>query len=190
MKLKAALLATVLTLAPVMLAPVAPAVAQTAMPDPLDDRSVKRLERMEKVVRELRSIVFQGRVTGQPVVVQAAETDAQIAAPPHASVTAYNRYFLEDVRLHPYAFLGAKGVLEHLSIRICDDLVRGVLASGIENAAGAVTFFGHQGTLDIDHVRGGDTNRARLEEPRKRYQVLQGAYFTSGCYRAFLHDYV
>ena len=80
MKLKAALLAAVLTLAPVMLAPVAPAVAQTAMPDPLDDRSVKRLDKMEKVVRELRSIVFQGRDTGQPVVVQAAETDAQIGA--------------------------------------------------------------------------------------------------------------
>jgi len=56
-----------------------PAVAQTPMPDPLDDRSAKRLERMEKVVRELRSIVFQGRDTGKPVVVQPAETDAQIA---------------------------------------------------------------------------------------------------------------
>ncbi len=56
------------------------AAAQTAMPDPLDDRSVKRLDKMEKVVRELRAIVFQGRDTGKPVVVQAAETDAQIAA--------------------------------------------------------------------------------------------------------------
>jgi tol-pal system protein YbgF len=78
MKLKAALLAAVLTLAPVMTAP--PVLAQTAMPDPLDDRSVKRLDKMEKVVRELRSIVFQGRDTGKPVVVQAAETDAQIGA--------------------------------------------------------------------------------------------------------------
>jgi len=78
MKLKAALFAAVLTLAPVVAAP--PVLAQTAMPDPLDDRSVKRLDKMEKVVRELRSIVFQGRDTGKPVVVQAAETDAQIAA--------------------------------------------------------------------------------------------------------------
>ena len=78
MKLKAALLAAVLTLAPVVAAP--PVLAQTAMPDPLDDRSVKRLDKMEKVVRELRSIVFQGRDTGKPVVVQAAETDAQISA--------------------------------------------------------------------------------------------------------------
>uniref|UniRef100_B0T055 Cell division coordinator CpoB n=1 Tax=Caulobacter sp. (strain K31) TaxID=366602 RepID=B0T055_CAUSK len=76
MKLKAALLASVLALT------AAPTLswAQTAMPDPLDDRSVKRLDKMEKVVRELRAIVFQGRDTGKPVVVQPAETDAQIAA--------------------------------------------------------------------------------------------------------------
>ena len=54
--------------------------SQTPMPDPLDDRSVKRLEKMEKVVRELRSIVFQGQNSGKPVVVMPAETDAQIAA--------------------------------------------------------------------------------------------------------------
>jgi tol-pal system protein YbgF len=55
--------------------------AQTPMPmdeDPLDDRSRKRLDRMEKVVRELRAIVFQGRDTGQPVVVQPAGTDEQM----------------------------------------------------------------------------------------------------------------
>lgn len=54
--------------------------SQTPMPDPLDDRSVKRLEKMEKVVRELRSIVFQGRDSGKPVVVQPAETEAQMQA--------------------------------------------------------------------------------------------------------------
>lgn len=54
--------------------------SQTPMPDPLDDRSVKRLEKMEKVVRELRSIVFQGRDSGKPVTVMPAETDSQIAA--------------------------------------------------------------------------------------------------------------
>lgn len=80
MKLKPALLAVLLaTTCPIG---AAVAVAQTSLPaeDPLDDRSVKRVERMEKVVRELRSIVFQGRDTGKPVVVQPAETDAQIAA--------------------------------------------------------------------------------------------------------------
>ncbi|RYF94591.1 MAG: tol-pal system protein YbgF [Caulobacteraceae bacterium] len=49
------------------------------MPDPLDDRSVRRLDKMEKVVRELRAIVFQGRDTGKPVVVQDAETGAMLA---------------------------------------------------------------------------------------------------------------
>lgn len=76
MKLKSALLAILLSSTAVV------AMAQTPLPeaDPLDDRSAKRVERMEKVVRELRSIVFQGRDTGKPVVVQPAETDAQIAA--------------------------------------------------------------------------------------------------------------
>lgn len=54
--------------------------SQTPMPDPLDDRSVRRLDKMEKVVRELRSIVFQGRDSGKPVVVQPAETEAQMQA--------------------------------------------------------------------------------------------------------------
>lgn len=54
--------------------------SQTPMPDPLDDRSVRRLDKMEKVVRELRSIVFQGRDSGKPVVVMPAETEAQIQA--------------------------------------------------------------------------------------------------------------
>jgi len=57
------------------------AFAQTPMPmdeDPLDDRSRKRLDRMEKVVRELRAIVFQGRETGLPVVVQPAGTEEQV----------------------------------------------------------------------------------------------------------------
>lgn len=76
MTLKSALLAVLFA------STAAAAVAQTPLPpaDPLDDRSAKRVERMEKVVRELRSIVFQGRDTGKPVVVQPAETDAQIAA--------------------------------------------------------------------------------------------------------------
>lgn len=76
MKLKSVLLAVLLS------STAAVAVAQTPLPpaDPLDDRSAKRVERMEKVVRELRAIVFQGRDTGKPVVVQPAETDAQIAA--------------------------------------------------------------------------------------------------------------
>ena len=78
MKLKSALLAVLFATTWSLGAAVA--MAQTPLPDPLDDRSAKRVERMEKVVRELRAIVFQGRDTGKPVVVQPAETDAQIAA--------------------------------------------------------------------------------------------------------------
>jgi len=54
------------------------ALAQTSMEYPLDIRDARRVERMEKVVRELRAIVFQGRDTGRPVVVQPAETDYRI----------------------------------------------------------------------------------------------------------------
>ena len=53
------------------------AVAQVPM-DPLDARDARRLDRMEQVMRELRAIVFQGRDTGKPVVVQPAETDYQL----------------------------------------------------------------------------------------------------------------
>ncbi|MDQ0465107.1 tol-pal system protein YbgF [Caulobacter ginsengisoli] len=57
-----------------------PAFAQTPIDtDPLDDRSKRRLDNMEKVVRELRAIVFQGRDSGKPVVVQSAESETQLA---------------------------------------------------------------------------------------------------------------
>src|SRR6185369_8903108 len=52
--------------------------SQTPIDDPLDARDAKRVDRMEKVVRELRSIVFQLRDTGKPVVVQPADTDARM----------------------------------------------------------------------------------------------------------------
>lgn len=58
-----------------------PALSQTPLPfpDPLDSRDAKRLDRMEKVLRELRAIVFQLKDTGKPVVVQPADTDARMA---------------------------------------------------------------------------------------------------------------
>jgi len=74
--------AILLTLA--VLATAGPAISQTPLPaegqpDPLDARDAKRVERMEKVVRELRAIVFQLRDSGKPVVVQPADTDARMA---------------------------------------------------------------------------------------------------------------
>lgn len=56
-----------------------PVAAQTPMEDPLDARDARRVDRMEKVVRELRDIVFKSQRTGAPVVVQPADTDARMA---------------------------------------------------------------------------------------------------------------
>jgi TolA-binding protein len=56
-----------------------PLIAQVPL-DPLDDHSAKRLDRMEQALREIRAIVFQGRETGKPVVVEPADTDSQLAA--------------------------------------------------------------------------------------------------------------
>jgi hypothetical protein len=109
-----------------------------------------------------------------------------LVEPQSPYVTAYGKMFVEDAKHHPYAILGTKGVLEHLSISICDELVRGVIASGIENAENAVSFFSHHGILDIDHVAEGDRNLERITVPERRSQILTGAFYTSGCYRAFL----
>src|SRR3954462_14803535 len=57
----------------------APSLAQTPMDDPLDARDAKRVDRMEKVVRELRDIVFKAQKSGSPGVGQPAGTDARIA---------------------------------------------------------------------------------------------------------------
>ena len=56
------------------------AAAQTAIDDTLAPNSAKRIDNLEKVVRELRAIVFQGRETGQAVVIQPADTQSQISA--------------------------------------------------------------------------------------------------------------
>jgi TolA-binding protein len=55
------------------------AAAQVSLDEPpLGENDAKRLDRIEKAVRELRAIVFQGRETGQPVMVQPADTESQI----------------------------------------------------------------------------------------------------------------
>jgi pyrroloquinoline quinone (PQQ) biosynthesis protein C len=110
-----------------------------------------------------------------------------VDAPPHPSAVLYRRYFVDEAVRHPYAILGAKGVLEHFSIRVSDDVVRGIVESGIPRAEDAVSFFSHHGTLDIDHVRTGNRNVVQLVHPQRQFQVLEGAYFTSGAYRALVH---
>jgi hypothetical protein len=112
--------------------------------------------------------------------------EAFLSAPAHPLVASYGRFFVDEAPAHPYAILGAKGVLEHVSVRLGDDLVRGVRASAIPAAGDATTFFAHHGVLDLEHVRSGDANLERLASPAKRHQVLVGAYVTAGSYRAFL----
>ena len=61
----------------------APAAAQLdplnePLPRTLDQRSDRRLDRVEQTLRELRSIVYQGRDSGRPVVVQPADTNSQL----------------------------------------------------------------------------------------------------------------
>jgi tol-pal system protein YbgF len=74
---KGRIVLTMLALA--VLGAAGPVMSQTPMEDELDKRDAKRVDRMEKVVRELRAIVFQLRDTGKPVVVQPADTDARMA---------------------------------------------------------------------------------------------------------------
>lgn len=56
------------------------ALAQTPIDDSLGRDSARRMDNLEKTVRELRAIVFQGRETGAPVVVQPADTQSQLNA--------------------------------------------------------------------------------------------------------------
>lgn len=108
-------------------------------------------------------------------------------APTHPSAVLYGKYFVDDAARHPYAILGAKGVLEHSAVRTAEDLARGVLDSGIPHAEKATRFFRYHGVLDVDHVREGDRNLQQLEDVSKRRQITEGAYFTTGTYRALIH---
>jgi TolA-binding protein len=55
------------------------AAAQVALDaPPLAESDAKRLDRMEKAMKEMRAIVFQGRETGAPVVIQPADTGANL----------------------------------------------------------------------------------------------------------------
>jgi TolA-binding protein len=55
------------------------AAAQVSLDNPpLDEHDAKRLDRIEKAVKELRAIVFQGRETGAPVQIEPADTEANL----------------------------------------------------------------------------------------------------------------
>ena len=114
-----------------------------------------------------------------------------LVAPLRASARLYGEYFVEEAARHPYAILGAKGVLEHFSIVLSDPIADGMLESRIAGAEKATTFFHHHGVLDIEHVREGDRNLARsLKDERKIRQAFDGACFTSTVYRWMLKSYL
>lgn len=48
------------------------------LPRALGERADRRLDRVEQTLREMQSILYQGRETGRPVIVQPAETQGQI----------------------------------------------------------------------------------------------------------------
>jgi tol-pal system protein YbgF len=56
----------------------APVAAQTPIDESISKRDARRLDEMEKVVKEMRDIVFKGRDTGKPVVVEPADADARL----------------------------------------------------------------------------------------------------------------
>lgn len=105
--------------------------------------------------------------------------------PPNATAL-YGNYFVHDAHLHPHAIRGAKGVLEHLSILNAEKFETGLRLAGIPNIDNAMQFIKSHGTLDIDHVRASDEQLAHLTDPKKLEQILHGAYFTGGSYRAML----
>jgi tol-pal system protein YbgF len=64
-----------------LLVAVAPAAApaQTPIDESLSKRDARRLDDMDKAIREMRAIVFKGRDTGKPVTVEFIDADARLA---------------------------------------------------------------------------------------------------------------
>jgi tol-pal system protein YbgF len=56
----------------------APVAAQTPIDPSISKRDAYRLDQMERAVKEIRTIVFKGRDTGKPVVVEPADNDARL----------------------------------------------------------------------------------------------------------------
>jgi tol-pal system protein YbgF len=57
----------------------AAAPAQTPIDESLSKRDARRLDDMDKAIREMRAIVFKGRDTGKPVTVDVVDADARLA---------------------------------------------------------------------------------------------------------------
>jgi hypothetical protein len=114
-------------------------------------------------------------------------SDGFISAPQRNFIKKYGDFHVSFNREHPYGSLGAKGILEHLAVTVCEPMRDGLLVSGIENIANAVSFISAHGELDKEHTKAG--NRFvldHLKSSKKCLQVLAGANATSEMYRALM----
>ena len=105
---------------------------------------------------------------------------------PHAHAVVHGRFYVADAARHPYAILGATAVHDRLRARIADDLVRGVARCALDGAAHATRYFA-RGAQARAAQRDADRELEALHHPHQRCQVLEGAYVTSGAYRALTH---
>jgi Iron-containing redox enzyme len=112
-------------------------------------------------------------------------------AAPYPAALEYGRYFIDGAPLHPYAILGAKSVLEELSVRVASAILSGARAVGAVPASGdeASRFVHHHGDLDVEHGRQGARDLRELQLAQRR-QVLEGAFVTTGTYRQLAHHYL
>jgi Iron-containing redox enzyme len=110
----------------------------------------------------------------------------------HPAAAEYGWYFVDQARSHPYAILGAKSVLEELSVRVANVILSGARNVGAVPASGeeGARFMHHHGDLDVEHGRQGARDLRSLRFAHQRRQVLEGAYITTGVYRQLAHHYL
>ncbi len=129
-----------------------------------------------------------------------------INAPPPWTVKFYGDRAIEIAGKEPYSIMARKGVLERLSILNSPRLSSGLIASGIlppyerkqgefdeefemnamRHAEQFMTFVVKHGILDFPHTQQGEAAVRTIKDQRKLLQMLEGAFFTSGSYRAIM----
>jgi hypothetical protein len=99
---------------------------------------------------------------------------------------------VDQASAHPYAILGAKSVLEELSVRVANVILAGARAVGALPSSGeeAARFIHHHGDLDVEHGRQGGRDLRSLRHAHQRWQVIEGAYITTGVYRQLADHYL
>jgi pyrroloquinoline quinone (PQQ) biosynthesis protein C len=125
--------------------------------------------------------------------------EAFVESPAPAVVNGrYRSWMIDECERHPYGGLGAKGVLEHLALKISDELAQGVRHScipGISSESNldvysdkGVVFLRTHGVLDKVHVKHGNENiLSKINNSNFLEQIIDGAYVTREAYHSFLH---